>query len=94
MCRFTGSSGSGSSPDGESGTDDHGGSDAEAGRRRRPAAAVAFIGILLPVVLMLGKSVADAIDPSGGSALHAVFDFIGNPPIALPLPSRPGSSCV
>lgn len=51
--------------------------------RRRPSFAVAVVGILLPVVLMLLKAIWDAADENGTGALKSLFDFLGTPMIAL-----------
>ncbi|WP_434011074.1 GntP family permease [Frondihabitans sucicola] len=51
--------------------------------KRRPSFAVAVVGILLPVVLMLLKAIWDAADENGAGALKNLFDFLGTPMIAL-----------
>lgn len=64
----------GESTDGDAGTTD--------GPTRRPGFATALLTVLLPVVLMMGKAIADiAFDE--GSAAYAVLDFIGTPLVAL-----------
>ncbi|TFC53029.1 gluconate transporter [Cryobacterium sp. TMT2-17-1] len=50
---------------------------------RRPSFLITISGILLPVVLMLARSIADAIDPGSTSPLNATLDFLGTPMIAL-----------
>jgi GntP family gluconate:H+ symporter len=54
----------------------------EARTTRRPSFPVTLGTVLLPVVLMLGKTLADILAASGGPARGAL-DFIGNPLIAL-----------
>jgi GntP family gluconate:H+ symporter len=49
----------------------------------RPSFGVALASILLPVVLMLAKALADVIAPSSKSVVKVALDFLGNPPIAL-----------
>ena len=53
------------------------------GRGRRPSFAVTIATILLPVVLMLAKALADIVidDPEDG--VQKVFDVVGEPFIAL-----------
>ncbi|MFL6111488.1 MAG: GntP family permease, partial [Catenulispora sp.] len=51
--------------------------------RPRPSFPVALASILLPVVLMLAKALADVVAPGSKSGLKSVLDFLGNPPIAL-----------
>ena len=50
---------------------------------RRPSFLITISGILLPVVLMLARSIADAINPDSTSPLNATLDFLGTPMIAL-----------
>ncbi|WP_241977373.1 GntP family permease [Cryobacterium sp. TMT1-62] len=50
---------------------------------RRPSFLITISGILLPVMLMLARSIADAIDPGSTSPLNATLDFLGTPMIAL-----------
>ena len=50
---------------------------------RRPSFLITISGILLPVVLMLARSIADAINPGSTSPLNATLDFLGTPMIAL-----------
>jgi GntP family gluconate:H+ symporter len=50
---------------------------------KRPSFLITISGILLPVVLMLARSIADAIDPGSSSPLNATLDFLGTPMIAL-----------
>ncbi len=54
-------------------------------RRARPSFAITLTCILLPVILMLGKSIADIVAPDSKSALKTFLDFIGTPLIALTL---------
>jgi GntP family gluconate:H+ symporter len=49
----------------------------------RPSFGVALASILLPVILMLAKALADVIAPSSKSVVKVALDFLGNPPIAL-----------
>jgi GntP family gluconate:H+ symporter len=51
--------------------------------RPRPAFGAALFAILLPVVLMLAKAIADVAAPSSKGAGKLILDFLGNPPIAL-----------
>jgi GntP family gluconate:H+ symporter len=51
--------------------------------RTRPSFGVALTSILLPVVLMLAKALADVITPSSKGLVKSLLDFLGNPPIAL-----------
>ncbi|MGO4595253.1 GntP family permease [Leifsonia sp. 2TAF2] len=51
--------------------------------RRRPSFAAALVSILLPVVLMLGKAVADIASPTASPVWKVVLDFLGTPVIAL-----------
>jgi gluconate:H+ symporter, GntP family len=53
--------------------------------RKRPSFAVAIIGILLPVVLMLARAIAEAISPGATDPLHAILFFLGTPMVALGL---------
>jgi GntP family gluconate:H+ symporter len=50
---------------------------------RRPSFAVTIATILLPVVLMLSKSVADILIEDESNTLRQVFDVIGEPVLAL-----------
>jgi GntP family gluconate:H+ symporter len=50
---------------------------------RRPSFAAALASILLPVVLMLAKAVADIVEPDSEAAWKVVVDFLGLPMIAL-----------
>ncbi|WP_295121969.1 GntP family permease [uncultured Leifsonia sp.] len=64
------------------------GEEAEAGRtteveRKRPAFALALISILLPVVLMLGKALADIVAQNSTAEWKVILDFLGTPAIAL-----------
>ena len=51
--------------------------------RRRPSFLAALVSILLPVVLMLGKALADIASPTATPAWKGVLDFLGTPVIAL-----------
>ncbi|HET6211200.1 MAG TPA: SLC13 family permease [Jatrophihabitans sp.] len=50
---------------------------------RRPSFPVTLSTVLLPVVLMLAKAIADVVDQHGHDVLKRVLDFIGTPLIAL-----------
>ncbi|MCY7287568.1 MAG: GntP family permease, partial [Cryobacterium sp.] len=50
---------------------------------KRPSFLITISGILLPVVLMLARSIADAINPGSTSPLNATLNFLGTPMIAL-----------
>ncbi|WP_445996788.1 GntP family permease [Okibacterium fritillariae] len=52
-------------------------------KRRRPSFAVAVGGILLPVVLMLARSIADSVAPGDEGSFKAFLDFLGTPMVAL-----------
>ena len=56
-----------------------------AAERRRPSFAATLSAILLPVVLMLGKAVADVIAADSESPAKALLDFLGTPVVALGL---------
>ncbi|GIL35603.1 GntP family permease [Phycicoccus sp. DTK01] len=59
------------------------GDDDERGsRERRPSFALTMFAVLTPVVLMMGKALAD-IFSSEGTAVRSALDFIGTPVIAL-----------
>jgi GntP family gluconate:H+ symporter len=53
--------------------------------RPRPSFAIALFCVLLPVILMLARALADVIAPGSKSALNVSLDFLGNPPVALAL---------
>jgi len=53
--------------------------------RQRPSFFVSILGILLPVVLMLARAIAEAINPTATDPGHAVLVFLGTPMIALGL---------
>ena len=55
----------------------------QADAKPRPSFAVALTAILLPVVLMLAKALADVIAASSKGLGKQLLDFLGNPPIAL-----------
>lgn len=50
---------------------------------RRPSFGVTLTTVLLPVVLMLAKAIADVVDENGHGALKRTLDFIGTPLVAL-----------
>jgi gluconate:H+ symporter, GntP family len=50
---------------------------------RRPTFAVTLATVLLPVVLMMGKALADIFIPDKANPLRSVLDFLGTPLIAL-----------
>ncbi|MBF6084637.1 gluconate transporter [Nocardia cyriacigeorgica] len=52
-------------------------------KKPQPPFLVAIGTILLPVLLMLGKTLADVIAPDSTSALKTVLDFLGTPVVAL-----------
>lgn len=52
---------------------------------KRPSFIATLSGILLPVVLMLARSIADAINPGSTDPVNSVLDFLGTPMIALGL---------
>jgi GntP family gluconate:H+ symporter len=51
--------------------------------RARPSFVAALCSILLPVVLMLAKALADVIAPDSKGLLKSILDFLGTPLIAL-----------
>ena len=59
-----------------------GGDDARDEQARRPSFAVTLLAVLTPVVLMMGKALAD-IFAADGNAVRTVLDFLGTPIIAL-----------
>ncbi len=50
---------------------------------RRPSFPITLATVLLPVVLLLAKAVADIVDSAGHDAGRRALDFIGTPLIAL-----------
>ncbi|MBF4589574.1 gluconate transporter [Curtobacterium sp. VKM Ac-1395] len=50
---------------------------------RSPSFAVALVGILLPVVLMLAQAVREATSPDAAGTWVGVLDFLGTPMIAI-----------
>ncbi|MCY1695651.1 GntP family permease [Curtobacterium sp. SL109] len=52
---------------------------------RSPSFAVALVGILLPVVLMLAQAVREATSPDAAGTWVGVLDFLGTPMIAIGL---------
>ncbi|MFC0447549.1 GntP family permease [Rhodococcus jostii] len=65
-------------------TEDKEGAEAAA-ERRRPGFAATLAAILLPVVLMLGKAIADVIAPDSEVWVKSLLDFLGTPVVALGL---------
>lgn len=59
----------------------HAGSDAAPARR--PSFGITLATVLLPVVLMLAKAIADVVDENGSGPVKRVLDFIGTPLVAL-----------
>ncbi|GGL86906.1 GntP family permease [Nakamurella endophytica] len=51
--------------------------------RPRPTFLAALVSILLPVVLMLAKAVADVVAPKSTGTVKSVVDFLGTPVVAL-----------
>ena len=56
---------------------------ADTADRRRPSFGRTLATVLLPVVLMLAKAVADVVDSDGNGPVKRALDFVGNPLIAL-----------
>ena len=52
-------------------------------REQRPTFGITVATVLLPVVLMMAKALADVVIDDDGSAVQKVLDFIGTPFIAL-----------
>ncbi|MDQ6937003.1 MAG: GntP family permease [Actinomycetota bacterium] len=50
---------------------------------RRPGFPITLATVLLPVVLMLAKAVADVVDQHGKGVVHRFLDFVGTPLVAL-----------
>jgi GntP family gluconate:H+ symporter len=50
---------------------------------RRPSFPVTLTTVLLPVILMLGKALADVFDQKGSGPVKNFLDFVGTPLIAL-----------
>ena len=50
---------------------------------KRPSFGRTLATVLLPVVLMLAKAIADVVDDSGSGPVKSFLDFVGNPLIAL-----------
>ena len=57
--------------------------DDEAGERRRPSFGITLFSVLLPVVLMLGKALADIFIDDKSQWLRQILDTLGTPLIAL-----------
>ncbi|MDT5326838.1 MAG: gluconate:H+ symporter, GntP family [Mycobacterium sp.] len=57
--------------------------DDEAGERRRPSFGITLFSVLLPVVLMLGKALADIFIDDKNQWLRQILDTLGTPLIAL-----------
>jgi len=55
----------------------------DAGERRRPSFGVTLFSVLLPVVLMLGKALADIFIDDKSQWLRQILDTLGTPLIAL-----------
>lgn len=53
------------------------------GSARRPSFAITLVTVLLPVVLMLGKSIADIIIDDKKNSTQVFFDTLGTPALAL-----------
>lgn len=51
--------------------------------RNRPSFGTALLSILLPVILMLAKTVADVVAEGSDAAWKSLLDFLGTPTIAL-----------
>ncbi|MFT4082895.1 MAG: gluconate:H+ symporter [Nocardioides sp.] len=52
--------------------------------QQRPSFGATIFSVLLPVVLMLAKSVCDIVwDDNADQLLRKIFDVLGNPPVAL-----------
>jgi GntP family gluconate:H+ symporter len=51
--------------------------------RPRPSFGIALASVLLPVILMLGKAVADVVASDSKSNVKTLLDFVGTPLIAL-----------
>ncbi len=58
-------------------------------REHRPTFATTLATVLLPVVLMMGKAVADVVVDDADAPVQKVIDVVGNPLVALLL-GRPG----
>ncbi|MEV0945166.1 gluconate:H+ symporter [Rhodococcus sp. NPDC049939] len=56
-----------------------------AAQRPRPSFVATISAILLPVVLMLGKALADVIAPGSEATAKILLDFLGTPVVALGL---------
>ena len=67
---------------GSSGGTGAGGTGDDGAGARRPSFGVTLFTVLLPVVLMMGKALAD-IFAAEGNAVRTVLDFLGTPMIAL-----------
>ncbi|MBC7596171.1 MAG: gluconate transporter [Kineosporiaceae bacterium] len=52
-------------------------------REQRPTFGITVATVLLPVVLMMAKALADVVIDDDGSTIQQVLDFIGTPFIAL-----------
>jgi GntP family gluconate:H+ symporter len=74
--------GGGSGGTGGTGGTGAGGAGDDAVGGRRPSFGVTLFTVLLPVVLMMGKALAD-IFAAEGHAVRTVLDFLGTPMIAL-----------
>lgn len=68
------------------GADDESDTDTDTGGRavlRRPSFPVTLATVLTPVVLMLGKAIADVVDQHGNGVGKRTLDFVGTPLVAL-----------
>ncbi|MET0822345.1 MAG: gluconate:H+ symporter [Aeromicrobium sp.] len=57
--------------------------DAREQREQRPSFGITLATVLLPVVLMLAKTLADVISPDTKGAFAKALDFVGTPAVAL-----------
>jgi gluconate:H+ symporter, GntP family len=72
--------GAGGTPDA---TDEEGHAPVAEGVTRRPGFGAALLSIVLPVLLMLVRAIADLVINNPDDSTQKVFDFIGNPTVAL-----------
>ncbi|KAA0022592.1 GntP family permease [Antrihabitans cavernicola] len=59
--------------------------DSAKSREHRPSFGAALLAVLIPVILMLGKAIADVVAADSKSPAKSVLDFLGTPAIALGL---------
>jgi gluconate:H+ symporter, GntP family len=64
-------------------TDEEGRAPVAEGVTRSPGFAPALVSIVLPVVLMLVRAIVDLVIDDATNTTQKVFDFIGNPTVAL-----------